>query len=368
MIASERLEIVAQLPNLLCHEYTAEGLLVSRRNRLFKIRDLGSPRLEAVGSVPWGPKQWPAYVRTIDRVLKAGIQLALRVDSRRQLVAARERWWLLSDGHDARDLGELPVGRPMARGICVSKGTIYLAEYRPNPQRGPVHILRGAGARPFEVAWRFPARTIRHVHALIPDPERSGRIWVLTGDFDHESSIWYTDDGFEHVHHHINLGQRTRATDLICLPERLVWGMDSPLESPYIMELPRSDPAVARPLHRLDGPAYYTARNDAGGCYVGTTVEPGPAVCDRVGRLYAWAPGDEWREAARWRHARVPQYGIVNLPRGVLPATFVACSARALSPGEGHLTIARDRALESPTRGERPLTSGDGDQPRGDAE
>jgi len=348
MYPTERLEIVARLPNLLCHEYTAEGLIVSRRNRLFKIRDLGSPQLEALGHIPWGPRQWPAFARPIDQALKAGIQLALQVNPGRYLVAARNKWWLLFAGGNARDLGELPVGRPMARGICVNNESVYLAEYRSNPERGPVHILRGAGSTAFEVAWRFPERTIRHIHALIPDPERNGRVWILTGDFDHESSILYTDDEFENVHHYLNLGQRTRATDLICLPERLVWGMDSPLEPPYIMEQPRSDGSVARPLQRLDGPAYYATRNQAGGCYVGTTVEPGPAVSDDFGRLHAWAPGDEWREAARWRHARVPQYGVIYLPRGVLPESFVVCSVRALRPGDGHLTIARDRALDGP--------------------
>ena len=349
MYFTERLEIVARLPNLLCHEYTTNGLLVSRRNRLFLIPDLAAPRLQVLGRVPWGPGQWPAYVRLLDDALRAGIQQALQLDPRRYLVAARKRWWLMTEGGDLRDLGELPVGRPMARGLCVKKGTAYLAEYRSNPNREPVHILRSTDLEQFEVAWRFPARTVRHVHAVIPDPYLTDRIWILTGDFDHESSIWYTDDQFESVHHYLNLGQRTRATDLVCQPERLVWGMDSPLETPYIMELPRSDGSAAKPaerVHRLDGPAYYATRNEAGGCYVGTTVEPGPAVLDSFARLHAWAPGDRWHEVARWRHARVPQYGVVYLPRGVLPGAFVVYSTRALSPGDGCLTIARDRALD----------------------
>jgi hypothetical protein len=355
MCSAERLEFVARLPNLLCHEYNDEGLLVTRRNKLYVIPDLNAPRLEALGRIPWGPMQWPAYVRQIDQVLKAGIRLALRVGARGYLVAARDRWWSLTGGGDVRDLGELPVGRPMARGLCISDGTVYLAEYRSNPKRGPVHILRSTDLTRFEVASRFPARSVRHVHALVPDRYRPERVWILTGDFDHESSIWYTDDRFEHVHHHVNLGQRTRATDLICLPEKLIWGMDSPLETPYVMELSRTDGAVARPLYSLASPAYYTSCNDAGGCYLGTTVEPGPAVRDRLGRLYACAGGDEWWEAARWRHAPVPQYGIVFLPRGVLPGSFVVFSLRSLRPGDGYLTIARDRALNhmpGPTTGD----------------
>jgi len=342
---TERLEIVARLPNLLCHEYTTGGLLVSRRNRLFLIPDLAAPRLQPLGRVPWGPGQWPAYIGLLDGALKAGIQQALHVDSQRYLVAARKRWWLLTASGEVRDLGALPVGRPMARGLCVSRGNVYIAEYRSNPARDSVQILRSTDLKRFEAAWKFPARSVRHIHALIPDPFLADRIWILTGDFDHESSIWHTDDQFESVHHYLNLGQRSRATDLICHPERLVWGMDSPLETPYIMELPRTDGSTAERVHRLDGPAYYTTQNEAGGCYVGTTVEPGPAVLDSLARIHAWTPGDQWQEVARWRHARLPQYGIIYLPRGVLPGAFVVSSTRALSPGDGCLTIARDRAL-----------------------
>jgi hypothetical protein len=346
---TERLEIVARLPNLLCHEYTTDGLLVSRRNRLFLIPDLAVPRLQPLGRVPWGPVQWPAYIGLLDGALKAGIQQALQVDPRRYLLAARKRWWVMTDGGEVHDLGALPVGRPMARGLCVSRGSVYIAEYRSNSARDSVQILRSTDLEQFEVAWRFPARTVRHVHALIPDPHLTDRIWILTGDFDHESSIWHTDDQFESVDHYLNLGQRSRATDLICHPERLVWGMDSPLETPYIMESPRFDGVgaqTAKPVHRLDGPVYYTTQNEAGGCYMGTTVEPGPAVLDSLARIHAWAPGDKWQEVARWQHAPVPRYGIVHMPRGVLPGSFVVCSTRALSPGDGRLTIARDRALD----------------------
>jgi hypothetical protein len=346
VVVTERLEILSRLRNLTCHEYTADGLLVSRRNRLFLIPDLAAPRLAPVGRIPWGPAQWPGYVKLADSVLKAGIQRALRVGAARYLVAARKRWWLLTADGGVRDLGALAIGRPLARGLCVESGTVYLAEYRSNPHRGPVRVLQSADLARFEEAWRFPARTVRHVHALVPDPYQEARVWILTGDFDHESVIWYTDDHFASVHRFLNLGQRTRATDMLCLPDRLVWGMDSPLETPYVLDMSRAAGSEPQPVQRLEGPAYYATRNEAGGCYMGTTVEPGPAVTDDFGRLYAWAPGQRWCEVARWRHVKLPQYGIINLPRGVLPGTFVVCSTRALSPGNGYLTIARDRALE----------------------
>lgn len=362
MDPTQRLDIVARIPNLLCHEYTEQGLIVSRRNRLYRIQDLGAPNLQAIGGIPWGPKQWPAYVTLVDRALKAGIQLALQLDRQRYLVAAANKWWRVADGGGVHDLGELPVGRPMARGLCVSGGKVYLAEYRSNPERGPVHVLTSSDCERFDVAWRFPDRSVRHVHALIPDRHTKDRIWILTGDFDHESSIWYTDDRFENVRHYLNMGQRTRATDLICLPDRILWGMDSPLETPHVMELPRGEGSHAMPVHRLAGPAYYAAHNEAGGCYLGTTVEPGPAVRDNYGRLYAWAPEVDWCELKRWRHGRVPQYGIVTMPRGVLPGSFVAWSTRALHPGDGDLVIARDRALgATKPRGTEP-PGGQGDK------
>jgi hypothetical protein len=235
----------------------------------------------------------------------------------------------------------------MNRGFCeTADGVVYVADYVPNLARlEPIRIYASTDLLHFEPVWEFAPGEIRHVHSLIPDPG-GRRVWVLTGDLDHESRILYTDDSFSSLETFLAAGQQTRATDLVIHNGRVMWGMDSPLETSWIYEALVDNPLCYRRRYELPGPAYYTARNEAGGLYLGTTVEPGPAVRDHYGRIFGTDPQGEWREIHRRRDDLFPQYGIFYFPRGCLPENYLVFSQRALSPDEGFLTIARDRAWQ----------------------
>ncbi len=231
----------------------------------------------------------------------------------------------------------------MNRGICESNdGFIYVAEYIPNPDRLPIRIFRSKDLQNFEVVWQFGEKTIRHVHALIADPAIENRIWVLTGDLDGESHIYFTDDEFNSLNAFLSAGQMSRATDLIIRNGFLFWGMDSPVESSFILRASIDLPDRYEKLYELPGPAYYLAQNEAGGIYLGTTVEPGPSVKDNYGYIFGLGPDNVWNELLRCKNDIFPQYGIFYFPKGVLPENYIVFSQRALVPGEGFLTIARD--------------------------
>jgi len=124
----------------------------------------------------------------------------------------------------------------------------------------------------------------------------------------------------------------------------IYWGMDSPLETSRILRAAKDRPGTFETLSELPGPAYYLGRNEAGAMYLGTTVEPGPAVRDSFGRIFGTARSGDWEEIHRCRNDIFPQYGIFYFPRGILPENFLVFSQRALVPREGCLTIARDLA------------------------
>ena len=86
--------------------------------------------------------------------------------------------------------------------------------------------------------------------------------------------------------------------------------------------------------------------NEAGGAYLGTTVEPGLATKDRCAHLFGIGPDGVWEEILTRRADMFPQHGILYFPRGTLPDSFVVFSQRALVPDEGSMIIARDRAWE----------------------
>ena len=233
----------------------------------------------------------------------------------------------------------------MNRGICQDvNGMIYVAEYISNPHRNAVRVFSSQDCKQFEVAWTFEPGEIRHIHALIPDPENKNRIWVLTGDYDHESSIFYTDDAFESLHCLLSAGQMSRCTDLIIRQGVMYWGMDATQVDAWILRVCLDNPKSLQKLYALPGPAFYMAQNEAGAMYLGSTAEPGPAVKDNSGHIFGTRSESHWEELLRCQTDLVPQLGIFYFPRGILPENYLIFSQRGLKPHEGEMTIARDRA------------------------
>ena len=236
----------------------------------------------------------------------------------------------------------------MSRGICESEtGVTYVADYLSNRERMPVRIYCSSDLQGFEICWEFAAGEIRHIHALIRDEERSSRIWILTGDEGSESAIWYTDNEFSSIHRHLSAGQASRVVDMVTADGQLVWGMDSPNETSFILVQSKALGASPKKQYELPGPAYYAARNQAGAIYFGTTHEPGAAVKDRYGHIIGSLPNGDWEDLYQARKDVLPQHGIFYFPSGVLPGNWLVFSQRALTPYEGYMTLARDLAWGS---------------------
>ena len=344
---SDRVRIIGRFPNALVHAYDRKrGLIFSSKNRVFAVADLSRPRPVEVGRVSWGPAQWPSHLRLLDRALRHSIQQVAIHHDGRYLVFAGDAWHSINGNGQSVPIPAFSETRPMHRGVCAvpGNGCIYVAGYDPNPRKLPVPIYRTTNLAHFEVAWEFPSREVRHVHAIVQDPAAPETVWVLTGDEDHESSFYRTDDDFKTLTKAYNRGQMTRAVDLVFEQGRAVWGMDSPRTASYVIQAPRGELEKAEQVHELPGPAYYMSRNEAGALYLGTTVELPKTMTYRVGHVLGTRPGGCWEDMLQLKKDWFPQFGIVYFPTGQLPENYLVYSQRALRPYEGHLTIARDAA------------------------
>jgi len=181
--------------------------------------------------------------------------------------------------------------RPLSTSVNPA-GQIYFGDYFSNTERREVHIFGSDDGEKFSVAYTFPGGTIRHVHGLVWDKYRMG-FWVLTGDSDSESGLWFTDDGFKTLSAVYTGSQQARAVTIIPVETGLIVPMDSPLEKNWINFISLDDLRVT-PLRHIAGSAFFSAQMP-GWIFISTVVEPSEVNRCRHACLYASKDGSTWR-------------------------------------------------------------------------
>jgi len=339
-----RLEVDRRCRGVLPHFFQDGVLWATRGNRWVRSTDLGRS-FEVVARHSTGPQRLVSRVRAIDRFAHVSPFCVVPLADGALAFSGRgmSRWRRGTD-HFQPLAGPVDF-RPMRRGVCPAPdGSVYVGEYRhnggevPAGPRDPVHIWRWDGTT-WTVAWRFPAGTVRHVHAVIAHPNNPDAFYVCTGDTDAESKVWRTTDRFETLEPWLEGGQHTRTCDLIFHDNAVFYGIDSPLETSGVCVV--RDGEQTR-LCDTPGPVYYGGRNEVGHLWFGTSVEVGPSVTtDRVHLFASRDGGRRFSDAFSRRGDRTPQLSAILFPRGVVPGNAVVFSLRATWRWEGQMVVGR---------------------------
>jgi len=155
------------------------------------------------------------------------------------LVAMYDQVYWYSPGQHCGEARALPfVGQPalaspLRGGAAVHdiSQCVYFGEYL-NGHLCDIRVARVDLTRQsVEVCWTFSRSDIKHVHAIHYDRFRN-RLWICTGDLDHESVIWYTDDEFQSVHRFSGGDQTWRAIAMLFDETGMEWGMDAGKDAP----------------------------------------------------------------------------------------------------------------------------------------
>ena len=251
-------------------------------------------------------------------------------------------------------------GNVLHRGIAVTPRGIYLGEYGRNPQRRPVPIYRSSDdGRSWDVAYEFPAGSIRHVHGVYADPY-SDRLWIPTGDRAGECWLVSADYDFTDVVRHGDGSQAWRAVTLFFEPDRIVWAMDSEGETPHLQVFDRSTGALARG-RAFPGPVWYGKRLADGRALLQTTVEIGAGVRRAQACVFTSSDLDHWREVACFDKDRWPmrwcRFGVVGFADGHQTAEDFVLFGEALQgvrrprlPGEAGAVTSRGPSIAPPPR------------------
>jgi hypothetical protein len=212
-------------------------------------------------------------------------------------------------------LSAVEGSRPLS--LTAGKELVCYGEYRSNPERGPVHIWAASldNLQSWDPVWTF--NSVRHVHGVFFDPFRRA-FWVTTGDDDHESAIWVTEDNFQSLSRVLGGTQQYRTIKLLFTRDAVYFGSDAPEELNYLYRLHRASGEVQR-LVRVGSSVFH-------GCTVGdrlffsTAIEPSTHNKTRYVEVWGSKGGEQWQVIRRFQKDCWPmkafQYGQVKFPAG----------------------------------------------------
>ncbi len=228
----------------------------------------------------------------------------------------------------------------MSRSIAETPtGELYFGEYFGNAERGPVRLFRiDPALEHHEVAYTFAPGHIRHVHAVHADPWHEGRLWVATGDFEGESWLGWSDDGFRVAEFLGDGGQTWRMVGILFKEDRLCWLTDSHIAQNHIVSMDRASHRIQ--LHgERDASSWFAAETTDGRYLVTTTVEPGPGIQTDRCRVLVSEDGIHYDACAEFRKDPWSMswfgFGSIALPSGRFSSRDFWISGEGLTGLEG---------------------------------
>jgi hypothetical protein len=205
-------------------------------------------------------------------------------------------------------------------GIAVSPDGIFFGEYGANPDRVSVPIWKSADdGRSWNIVYEFPAGSIRHIHGVFVDPY-SDSFWITTGDFRGECFVFEVrDHDFGEIIRHGDGTQRWRPVGMFFEPDRLIWAMDSQLETSHLQIFDRANGSLTQG-RAFPGPVWYSKRFTDGSAALQTTVEVGDGVKSSDSHIFYSRNLITWDEVARFRKDRLPvryfKFGVIGFAEG----------------------------------------------------
>jgi hypothetical protein len=239
------------------------------------------------------------------------------------------------------DSDEFHVTHQIQRGTrplhitAVPSGTIYWGEYFDNRERAEVHIYASTDrGLTWQVAYTFPAGSIRHVHNIVYDPW-GDCFWILTGDEGSECQVLRASCDLRSVEVVLAGNQQARAVAAIPTQEGLYLSTDTPFEKNHVYRLDRA--GNAEQVGDLASSSIFGCKVSCQGgdaMFFSTMVEPSIVNTSREVQLAGSRDGTNWQVLARWKKDSLPmryfQYGNAFFPDGVNASRYLAATTIAV--------------------------------------
>ncbi len=220
------------------------------------------------------------------------------------------------------------------------EGWTYFGEYFRNPERGPVKVWRiSPDLSEWEIAFQFPAASIRHIHGVFKDPFDTDALWLAVGDFEDECYLYKTTDRFKTVERYGDGTQIWRAVKLFFTEKFISWITDSNISQNYACRMERETGELERG-QKIEAPGWYGTQSIEGDFLTFTTVEPGDGVFTNSSSILYSQDAFHWEKIHSfkkdiWRPMKVFKYGVVFCPSGKMQSDEIYLSGEALTGFDG---------------------------------
>ena len=303
-----------------------------------------APRWQSAGY--FRPKWWrnlTASTRLSSRLCREGFHALVVLKSGHMVAAVPKAIITLLPGEtEFRISHELLRGTRPLHIAATPDGTLYWGEYFDNAGRKEVHIYLSVDRGiTWEVAYTFPAGSIRHIHNIVYD-EWENCLWILTGDEGSECRILRASVDLKNVDAVISGGQQARAVALVPTRNALYFSTDTPSETNYVYRLGRNGVLVK--VATL-GSSSLSACQMGHSIFFSTMAEPSRMNSSQTVKIYRSPDGDHWEEFIQWRKdlwpMRLFQYGNATFPGGQNTTRLLALSTVAVTGADMQTTLWR---------------------------
>jgi len=280
------------------------------------------------------------FSRMLNRLLRIEPSSLLLLQNGDRLISAKKAIFVAKKGSKQYiKTFSIPRGnKPLNIALNPNNGYLYFGEYILNGRfadtaRSKVHIYQSRNhGQSWEICYSFPKNTIRHIHGIFYD-KYTKKMWVTTGDKDHESLIASTSDGFKSLKILKQGAQKYRAVTLLFYKEHIIYGTDTEHEENHIYSIDRES-GKETCIQALQGSVLMATQDNEGQAAMSTAVEPSTVNNHLYAHVWFSHNGLEWKDiyAAKkdlWS-AKYFQYGRITFPQNAIQNDTITFTGHAL--------------------------------------
>ena len=191
---------------------------------------------------------------------------------------------------------------------------LVFGEYRSNPERSEINVFTFDKDQIYS---KLKMSGIRHIHGIYLDPY-TDKVWITTGDENHEAFIYRTDKEFNKLDIILSGSQQTRTIKLLFDEHYVYFGSDAPHEINHIYKLKKDTKQVSKLVQV--GSSVFHGTKVKNWMFFSTAIEPSKVNKTKEVEIWASPNGDDWKCILKFKKdvfsMRYFQYGQVFFPIG----------------------------------------------------